>query len=195
MEIRKKGKVKEFFKKFGFAIGGGVLILAMTITGLVVGLTNPVDPNKPGDEVDVSTGNLEFSLPMTSPNVIKDFSNTELQENLALNQWEAHLSMDLSSSDGFVYSVLAGNVLDVGYNYMDGQYIIVEHQDGFVSRYASLGNDVLVQKGDKVTAGQKLGVAAQTATNESDMDAHLHFTLSQNNKKVDPNNYIEFQNK
>ncbi len=196
MEIKKRSRAKEFFKRFGAVIGGGVLVLALTVTGLTLGLTSgnqSVIP--PDDDQQVSTGELKFSLPMTNPEVIKDFSATELQENAALNQWEAHKSMDLTSSDGFVYSVLDGSVLDVGYNYMEGQYIIVQHKDGFVSTYASLGKDVLVQKGDKITAGQKLGVVSQTATNESDMDAHLHFTLKLNDKKVDPNNYIEFQNK
>ncbi len=196
MELKKRRKAKEFFKRFGVAIGGGVLVLALTVTGLTLGLINrnqTVIP--PDDDQQVSTGELKFSLPMTNPEVIKDFSATELQENATLNQWEAHKSMDLTSSDGFVYSVLDGSVLDVGYNYMEGQYIVVQHKDGFVSTYASLGKDVLVQKGDKITAGQKLGVVSQTATNEGDMDAHLHFTLKLNDKKVDPNNYIEFQNK
>ena len=195
MEIRKRRKVKEFFKRFGAYIGAGVLVLALTITGLTIGLTASHDVNLPDDGQDVSTDNLVFCLPMTSPEVIKDFSNTELQENAALGQWEAHLSMDLVSADGFVFSVLDGKVLDVGYNYMDGQYIKIQHKDGFVSTYASLNKDILVSIGDDVKAGQKLGLVADTATNEADMDAHLHFTLALNNKKVDPNNYIEFQSK
>lgn len=194
MELKKQIKVKEFFKRFGAVIFGGVLVLALTVTGLVVGLTSQ-GTDIPDDKQDVSTGNLVFSLPMTSPEIIKDFSSTDLQENATLNQWEAHLSMDLASSDGFVYSVLDGKVLEVGYSYDIGQYIKVTHQDGFVSTYANLSKDVLVEKGDSVVAGQKLGIASQTSSNESEMPSHLHFTLEQNDKKIDPNNFIEFQNK
>ncbi len=194
MEIKKRVKVKDFFKRFGAVMFGGVLVLALTVTGLVVGLTSN-NTEIPDDDQNVSTGNLVFSLPMTNPEILKDFSSTDLQENATLNQWEAHLSMDLTSNDGFVYSILEGKVLEVGYSYDIGQYIKVSHSDGFVSTYANLSKDVLVEKGDNVTAGQKLAVASQTSSNESDMPAHLHFTLEQNSQKVDPNNFIEFQNK
>ncbi len=193
MEIKKKNKFKEFFNKFGAYIGAGVLVLSLTITGLTIGLT--AGPVNPDDGVDVSTTELKFSLPMTSPEVLKDFSASELQENTTLGHWEAHLSMDLASADGLVYSVLDGTVLDVSYNYMDGNMVTIQHADGFVSIYSSLGDEVLVAKGDSVSAGQKIGVVSASATSESEIGEHLHFTLTKNNKKIDPNNYIEFQNK
>ena len=81
MEIKKKGKVKEFFKKFGLAIGCGVIVLALTVTGLVIGLTtnNSTTVLPPDDDQQVSTGELKFSLPMTNPEVIKDFYAKDLK--------------------------------------------------------------------------------------------------------------------
>ncbi len=192
MEIKKKSRVKEFFKKFGGYIAGIVLVLALTTTGLVLGLTGG---HKVPDDVDVSTSDLKFGLPMTSPEILKDFSALELQENTTLNQWEAHLSIDMTSADGFVYSVLDGTVLDVAYNYMEGHIVKIQHEGGFVSIYSSLGKDLLVSKGDKVTTGQKIGVAGATASAEEADGDHLHFTLTKDDKKVDPNLYIELQNK
>ena len=193
MEIKKKNKFKEFFDKFGAYVGVGVLVLALTIAGIAIGLT--AGPVNPEEGVDVSTTELKFSLPMSSPEVIKDFSATELQENSTLGHWEAHLSMDLASADGLVYSILDGTVVDVSYNYMEGNKITIQHADGFVSVYSSLGDEVLVTAGEVVKTGQKIGVVSTSATSESDIGEHLHFTLTKNNKKVDPNNYIEFQNK
>lgn len=199
MEIRKKRKIMEFFKRFGVYIGACVLVLALTITGLVVGLTtrtsSPVIPDQPENDPPVSTDPLVFSLPMTNPDVLKDFSNTELQENVTLGQWEAHLAMDLWSDDGQVFAVLGGKVIDVGYHYKTGYTVTIEHEDGFVSTYGSLGEELLVAKDDIVAAGQKLGAISTSSTEESEDGSHLHFILLQNDKKVDPNNYIEFPKK
>ena len=194
MEIKKKRKVRDFFKRFGVYIGAIVLVLALTITGLAIGLTSK-QGILPDDEVDVGTTPLAFSLPMTSPDVLKEFSNTELQENVTLGWWEAHYSMDLTSADGIVYSVLGGEVIDVGYTYAYGYTVTIKHDGGFVSTYASLDEQVLVSLHDKVTAGQRIGSVSTSASDEQDQDAHLHFTLYKDNKKVDPNNYIEFEKK
>lgn len=190
MEIKRKNRVGEFIKRFGVYIGAGVLVVALTITGLVIGLTGA---NL--QDVDVSTGGLVFNMPMTNATVIKDFSNTELQENTTLGHWEAHLSMDLQSEDGLVYSVLDGTVLDVGYSTEFGNTVTIQHKDGFVSTYASLDKNILVAKDEKVVAGQKIGAVDNTAPNETAQGAHLHFTLTQNNKKVNPNHYIDFEKK
>lgn len=192
MEIRKKGKVKEFFKRFGVYIGAVVLVLALTITGLTIGLTNKVEEPK---DPSVSTGPLNFSAPMVNAQVMKDFSADEIQENITLDLYEAHLAMDLTSEDGIVYSVLGGTVIDVGYNYATGNQIVIEHDNGFVSIYSSLDSTYLVQKDEKVTAGQAIGSAGTSSTDEELQGAHLHFVLKLNDQKVDPNTYIEFQKK
>ncbi|MBP3619287.1 MAG: M23 family metallopeptidase, partial [Clostridia bacterium] len=77
----------------------------------------------------------------------------------------------------------------------DGCVITINHSDGFVSVYSSLEEDALVAQGDKVSKGQLIGKAAATATNESLSGGHLHFQLFKDGKEVDPNNYLDLQNK
>lgn len=187
MEIQKKNRFVEFFKTYGMycAIGLMVFVVALTFT-LMASL---------GKGVQTSTENLNFALPMQEALLVKDFSNQELQKNDTLNQWEAHLAVDLASDKTDVYSVLDGKVAAVNYDILDGHTIKIEHASGLVSIYSSLDENLLVKVGDKVGAGQKIGSASESATGEADLGGHLHFSLQKDGKYVDPNDYLDLQSK
>ncbi len=190
MKVNKPNKFKEFFKRFGVYVAAGVIVLAVSLTFAITAIVNS---NR--EVVDVGGNNVKFSLPMNDPSIIKDFSSTTLQENTTLNQWEAHLALDLTSEDGLVYSVLDGTVSKVGYEYNYGNYVEITHANGLVSYYYSLGKDLLVKQGDKVVGGTQIGSAAKSASDELDMGNHLHFYMTLDDNKVDPNNYLDLQNK
>jgi murein DD-endopeptidase MepM/ murein hydrolase activator NlpD len=59
--------------------------------------------------------------------------------------------------------------------------------------YASLNPEVEVKEGDKVKAGEVIGTADNTAGSESADGKHLHFSLIEKGKKIDPANYLEFE--
>lgn len=186
MEITKKNKIVEFLKNYWMYVAVGVVVLAVAITvGVLAG----------GQTVPTTSPNLEFSLPMQEASIVKDYSSTELQENTSLNQWEAHLSIDFASDNADVFAVLDGSVSKVSYDVLNGYMIEITHSDGFVSQYCSLAEEPVVKEGDKVTSGQKIGTAGNSANSEIDLGNHLHFTLMLNNQIVDPNNYLDLQNK
>ena len=187
MEIAKKNRFVEFMKDFGIYTIVGFIIFAVALTFALAAALN--------NSVPTSVETLSFKLPMTNAVVIKDFSDTELQKNDTLNQWEAHLAVDFVSESNDVYAVLGGEVTGVTYDYLNGNIITIKHASGFESQYASLANDALVKVGDKVSAGEKIGETSQTASSELDLGNHLHFTLKLNNKYVDPNDYLDLQQK
>ena len=129
---------------------------------------------------------------MKNASLLKGFSDTEIQYNKTLNQWEAHKSCDLVASDLSVFAVESGTITAVENNFAFGTIVTITHRDGFVSTYASLADNVPVKKGDTVTKGQKIGEASDTAENESSEGKHLHFEMFKNGNKVDPSNYISF---
>ena len=147
------------------------------------------------DDEPASTEPVSFALPMKEASVIVDYTDTKLVYNPTLDRWESHFYIDLSSSDNSVFSVLSGEVLSVEYDYLTGYVVKIQHEDGLVSVYGSLGDDVLVQAGDSVSRGQKIGNASNLAASSSKYGEHLEFTLLQNDKKIDPNNYLDLQNK
>lgn len=192
MEIRGKNKFVEFVRRFGLYIAAAAMVLIVALTVGIIALTGN---GSNGPDVPVITKPLEFAVPMENASIIKDFSSTELQENTTLNQWEAHLSVDFKSDSAAVFSVLDGTVDSITFSHLLGNIVTIKHDQGFVSQYSSLASELLVKVGDKVTAGQKIGEAGSTAAGEAEMENHLHFTLSKDGKKVDPNNYLDLQNK
>lgn len=190
MNIKKNNRFVEFFKRFGVYIGVGVVVLAVTLTFAITAIVNS---NR--DVVDVGGNNVKVSLPMDTPTIVKDFSSTALQENTTLNQWEAHLAIDMTSESNKVYSIMDGTVTKVEYDYLIGNMVEVTHKDGLVSYYCSLDKDALVKVGDSVKSGDQLGTTGLTASAETDLKQHLHFYMTLNGEEVDPNNYLDLQNK
>lgn len=187
MQIAKKNRFIEFFKNYGvyFAVGFLVFMMALTFTLLAtIGSTAPV-----------SNKVIEFQLPMTNAMVIKDYSDTELQNNETLNQWEAHLSVDLTSDNGEVFSILDGTITSIDYDILDGHSITISHANGLVSIYSSLAEEISHEVGDAVKAGEKIGQASSSAGGELDLGEHLCLTMKLNNNYVDPNNYLNLQEK
>lgn len=187
MEIEKKNGFIEFVKNYAMYLLVGVVIFAVALTFTIVAAVN--------NAVPANTGVLEFQLPMSNATVIKDFSSTELQNNETLNQWEAHLAVDLTSENGDVFAILDGKVVDVNYSFLEGYTITLEHESGFESIYSSLQENVDVEVGQEVKAGQKIGSVSDTASGELELGSHLHLCMKLNNAYVDPNDYLDLQQK
>lgn len=190
----KKQKVLNFLKKYGYYCIAGALIVAIGLTVLFATKNGGGNANITPDDniVSVDTKPISFELPMKNASLLKGFSDTEIQYNKTLNQWEAHKSCDLVASDLSVFAVESGTITAVENNFAFGTIVTITHRDGFVSTYASLADNVPVKKGDTVTKGQKIGEASDTAENESSEGKHLHFEMFKNGNKVDPSNYISF---
>lgn len=187
MEIKNSNKFKSFFKRYGALACACVFSLALALT-----LTFALSKDK---EQPVNTDVMKFSLPMSDAVVVKDYSEDKLQFNESLNRWEIHLALDLSSENSAVFSICDGTVSSVESNSLDGYVVTIQHSDGIVSVYSSLADDIKVSVGDVVTGGQQIGSAAATATNESKSGGHLHLTMYKNGVEIDPNNYLDLQNK
>lgn len=205
MEIKSKGKFYTIMKNYGAVIVSTFLIVAIAVTLLIVGLspsTNEVMQEvlpPTSDNVDktpvVNETVVSYGLPMENAMVIKDFSNTELQYNQTLNRWEAHLSVDLASENSSVMSIYDGKVASVENDFLLGNVITISHDNGLVSVYASLDENLKVKVGDTVTKGQVIGSAGNSASSESADGVHLDFSMLLNGEEVDPNDYLSLQNK
>ena len=184
----KKQKVLNFLKKYGYYCIAGALIVAIGLTVLFATKNEGGNANITPDDniVSVDTKPISFELPMKNASLLKGFSDTEIQYNKTLNQWEAHKSCDLVASDLSVFAVESGTITAVENNFAFGTIVTITHRDGFVSTYASLADNVPVKKGDTVTKGQKIGEASDTAENESSEGKHLHFEMLKDNENIDP---------
>jgi murein DD-endopeptidase MepM/ murein hydrolase activator NlpD len=99
-------------------------------------------------------------------------------------RWEKlHAGIDLAATEGTPFkSIHAGEVTKSGYDGGYGYAVTVRQTDGTEIIYGH-ARRVLVQKGDKVTAGQVLGEVGNTGASYG---THLHVEIHVAGKPTDP---------
>ena len=186
-------KMKNVLQKYAYYILLGALVLTAVITLVVVGVNRSNNKSPLTEDVSVT---ISPYLPVLNATIYKGYSADSLSYNATLKQWEVHNGIDFQTATGSsVYSILNGTVVDVYSNVLEGSVVIVEHDNGWVSTYGSLDENVSVKAGDKVERGQVLGTVADTASSELEAGAHLHFSLEDNGNKVDPAAYLNISSK
>ena len=94
-----------------------------------------------------------------------------------------HRGVDINASDGTeVKSVLAGKVVEVGYNDIGGNFIRIDHSNGFITYYGHLQQS-LVKEGETVERAQIIALSGHTGNVTG---AHLHFQIEYGERFVDP---------
>ena len=98
-----------------------------------------------------------------------------------------HQGVDLDTGTGWpVVASRAGVVAFSGWGSAAGNYVTIDHQDGFRSTYMHLSSRS-VSAGQIVSAGQQIGLTGSTGVSTGD---HLHFGISLNGVWVNPCNYV-----
>lgn len=193
-------KIHIFMKKYGVLLFSSILIVAIILTVSLLGTKKSanyeLEVNKqPWADVEVETKNDTFLIPLQNCTVLKDYNATIPMYNATLGEYSAHKWVDLASqTTKDVCSVLDGTVLSVENTYGLGNIVTISHGGEIVTVYASL-DDVVVKEGDDVKRGDLLGKASSTAKNELHLGDHLHFEVLQNDKRTDPNLYLDLAEK
>ena len=147
--------------------------------------------NKPNDSTDTPIVNNPVIQPLTfgAPcvgEVVEEYSNTVLVWNSTLSQYSTHLGVDFMVDDGKVLAVASGTVKEVGYDPLNGHYIVVDHDENYQSRYYSLEEGIALKAGDKVTKGQVIATVGESMALEAHQGKHLHLEMSKNGEDIDP---------
>lgn len=125
-------------------------------------------------------------------NVITAFSGTELVKNETTGSWQTHNGTDFASEIGTeVYAISNGEVTSVKKDALWGVTVVLDHHNGFVTKYCNLADDLSVQEGDMLVSGDMIGVVGQTADIESALAPHLHIEITHNGSFVDPLNSLK----
>ena len=102
-------------------------------------------------------------------------------------QYKFHNGVDLVNDQGTpIYAARSGKVTVATYGGTYGNYVTINHCDGFSSLYAHMTRYV-VRKGDTVKKGQLIGYMGSTGRSTG---PHLHFSIFYNGSSVNPMNYI-----
>ena len=115
--------------------------------------------------------------------------NTRVEDWFGYRDFDAavHKGIDYAANDGQAYYATADGVViyatdDDGYNGGAGNWIVIAHGDGVVSKYMH-SQRVFVKVGDIVLQGQHIANAGQTG---AAYGPHLHFQVEVDGEAVDP---------
>ena len=102
-----------------------------------------------------------------------------------------HTGIDLQAPRGTpVYAVASGYVSEISSTLLDGNKLIIEHDDGMTSIYSHINSISEFFVGKRVNLGEMIGKVGDTVVEE---DPHLHFEMKDSNGiSVNPKDYIEF---
>ncbi|MEE9431167.1 MAG: M23 family metallopeptidase [Melioribacteraceae bacterium] len=114
-----------------------------------------------------------FFLSPSKDFIIKDFSPKE-----------GHLGIDFAAKLGSpIYTTQGGFVVFADFTLGDGNKIIIEHNNGFISIYKHCSS-LLKDERDFVVTGELIALSGNSGRNTS--GPHLHFELWKNGKPINP---------
>lgn len=157
---------------------------------IIVDPAEPVDEIIPHDDaepvVNAKLENIKSPLDDIS-DVIAIFSGGELVKNLTTGSWQTHNGTDISAEVGSdVYAVSNGEITEITNDPVWGVTAVLDHHNGYVTRYCGLSDGLSVQEGDMLVSGDIIGTVGDTADIESALSPHLHIEILHNGRYIDP---------
>lgn len=157
------------------------------------------DKEKPEETVPTVNASAPVTTARESAEVVSPlsgetvaaFSMDELTYDATLGDWRTHDGIDIRAEAGTpVVATASGTVLSVEEDGRLGVTVVVDHNNGYVTTYASLHPETVVLAGDSVSAGEAIGAVGNTSLSEAGLGAHLHFSVTRDGEPVDPEEYL-----
>ena len=123
--------------------------------------------------------------------LVAEYAMECLSYNETTRDWRVHAGCDFGAEAGTeVKAAAEGEVYTVYNDETMGTTVVIRHQDGYTTQYASLGEEVFVKAGDKVALGQAIGTVGSTALLESALGDHVCFRVSCDGETIDPADFL-----
>ena len=140
-------------------------------------------PSRPDSTV---TNGIKWTIPC---NYVRFSSPYGYRTHPISGEWKFHSGVDLAGPEGTpIVATRDGTVTSAAYHSGNGNYVTINHGDGFSSSYLHMTR-YIVSVGQKVKAGQVIGYMGNTGYSKG---SHLHFTIYYNGSTVNPADYLDF---
>ena len=152
--------------------------------------TIPSSPSTETTTAPTQKKALKTAAPLAG-NTVAEYAMDCLSYNSTTRDWRVHDGVDIAAEAGTQVTAAAeGQVYTVYNDDTMGTTVVIRHEDGYVTVYASLAEEVMVNTGDQVALGQAIGTVGSTALLENALGDHLHFAVLCNDEAVDPAEFL-----
>ena len=150
--------------------------------------SNDGSNNNSGTAAGNAGSNVTWLRPCSYIMVTSPFGPRNIEDQVS-GASKYHQGIDLGAPEGTpIYATRTGRVTIASYSNSAGNYVSINHGDGFSSIYMHMTRYV-VSSGQAVSAGQLIGYVGSTGISSG---PHLHFGISKNGVYVNPAAYINF---
>ena len=154
--------------------------------------TRPAETPEENKKPDTKRA-LKTAAPV-SGETVAEFAADCLSYNETTRDWRTHNGVDMAADSGTEVKAAAdGKVYTVYEDDTMGNTVVIRHQDGYTTSYASLAEGVSVKPGDTVTLGQTIGCVGSTAMLETALGDHVHFCVTHNDEIMDPMEFLSME--
>lgn len=102
--------------------------------------------------------------------------------------YDYHKGLDIGADEGDrIRAVYDGTVTSVGEDSRSGNYIFLEHKNGYVTFYCHC-SEIIAQEGAVIRQGETIALVGSTGYSTG---PHLHFEVRKNGESIDPLPLIE----
>ncbi len=130
------------------------------------------------------TAFVNFASPLDSAYISSHYG---YRTNPVSGKYKLHSGLDLACSEGSsIYAVSDGVVVTSKYSDSYGNYIIIEHENGYQTLYAHCSR-LLKDKGDYVNCGDVIALVGSTGNSTG---PHLHIEVRLDGERLDPEPYF-----
>ena len=127
--------------------------------------------------------------------VVMPFSVTALIFDPTMDRFSTNDNIRIAASEGDpVRAGADGRVTSIGTDFWRGNYVTIDHGNGWSSTVGQLMETVLVSEGDIVRAGQILGGIGQPTISASKNGTHVHLHVTRDNVPVNPYDLLHSRN-
>lgn len=123
--------------------------------------------------------------------ILAEYAMECLGYNETTRDWRVHNGVDIAAESGTkVCAAADGKVYTVYDDDQMGTTVVIRHDNGYTTKYASLAEEVSVAAGDAVKMGDAIGCVGTTALMEHTLGDHVHFSVTQNDEPMDPMEFL-----
>jgi len=156
----------------------------------------PPDPTMPPvapvvETFEPFTENCRLEWPLHGE-IVMPFSITALIFDPTMDRFSTNDNLRISANAGDpVRAGADGKVIAIGTDFWRGNYVTIDHGNGWKTTTGQLMENVLVKQGDIVRAGQIIGGIGTPSISASNNGTHVHLHVTHNDLPVNPYDLLQ----